>query len=850
MKTLVLKVLALFFLAAVASAQTFTSSTVASFPASMNAGVSPIPVTAGGDRGSYGMAQTGGGAPASATLATTADFYVAPNGDDSWPGLLSKPFRTLDRARLAVQTLKSQVSGRTITVFIRNGTYFLPSTWSFTSVDSGTATTPIVYANYPGEAPVISAGQLLTNWVQTSNGRWQTTLPLGTYFTQLWVNGSRRYPARTTPNGYLYITGGYSTTGSKTTANQLAYDVPPVGGVPATMANLADVDLIVFEAWNVSHMRIASVNTTTRRITTTKSLTQSGYAGFIPGHHFLLANVKEALKQPGQFYLDRPTGTLTYIPMAGEVLISATIIGPHLQQILTASQLSYVTFHGLTFVHSDWPIPTDGYVGKQADSATPAAISMKNSTAVVFEGDTIAHTGAYGIEFQGTGSPGASPYLATFQDGLIYDTGAGGIRVGAKVTTCNTEANVPQYVYLGNNLITGGGRVLAASYGISVGDAHHVLVEHNEVSNFYNNGIAVGFNWNYACNRAHDNVVQFNHLHDLGQGVTSDIGAVYYLSGLNTGNAILNNKVHDIYHDPAGYGGWGLYTDQGALGVLVQNNLVYRTSDASLHANSSSTAPPTSTSPNLFKNNILVYGNMGAMDRHNDTTFLSFQFQNNVFFYDKQTIQFGYWYCQGKTVCTDYFQFDNNLYFDNAVVGGKPGRPFFKTPYADVNSIEQPPITWLGLAQWQALGEDVHSLFADPLFVNPAKDDYTLSPSSPAFSLGFVAFDPSQAGRLSTATLQSPAVTAGYPALLTGVYVMSPSAEASYANPVVFLAYATASAPITSMQISVDGVTKYTVSANSLRTSLSLTAGTRTVVVQAWDSNGKTYKRSETITVK
>ena len=788
--------------------------------------------------------------PSAAASTTTADFYVATNGNDTWPGTLSQPFLTVDRARLAVQTLKTQVSGRTITVLIRAGTYFLPSTWTFTSLDSGTPTTPILYANYPGETPVISGGQLLTGWVSNSSGQWQTTVPSGTYFTQMWVNDSRRYPARTTPNGYLYITAGYSTTGSKTTANQIAYDVPPAGGVPATMANLGDIDLILFEAWNVAHLRISSVNTTTRRITTTKALTQNGYSGFIPGHHFLLANVKEALKQPGQFYLDRPTGTLTYIPQAGEVLSTASIIRPNLQKILTANQLSYVTFQGLTFAHSDWPIPTNGYVATQADTATPAALSLTNSTGVVFEGDTIAHTGAWGIEFLGPGTPGgASPYLSNFQDGLIYDTGAGGIRVGTKVTTCNTDATVPQYVYVGNNLITGGGRVLAGSYGISVGDAHHILVEHNEVSDFYSNAVAVGFNWNYACNFAHDNIVQFNHLHDIGQGVTSDMGGVYFLSGLNTGNAILNNKVHDVNHDPVGYGGWGLYTDQGAMGVLVENNLVYRTSDASLHVNSSPTAPPASTPPNLFKNNILVYGGMGAMARHNDTTFLSFQFQNNVFFYNKQTIQYGYWYCQGNTVCTDYFQFDDNLYYDNAASGGKPARPFFKTPYADVNSIEQPPITWLGLAQWQTQGEDVHSMFADPLFVNAAADDYTLSANSPAFGLGFVAFDPNQAGRLSTATLQAPAVGVAYPALLNGVFVMSPSWGSTYSNPVVFVAYAKGSSPITSMQVSVDGVSKYTVSADSLRTSLTLTAGTRNVVVQAWDSNGNTYKRSETITV-
>src|SRR5205823_6119155 len=138
---------------------------------------------------------------------------------------------------------------------------------------------------------------------------------------------------------------------------------------------------------------------------TTQTLNKNAiYSGFIPGHHFLLANVKEALKQPGQFYLDRPTGVLTYIPKAGEMLGSTTIIGPRLQQILTASNLGYVTFQGLTFAHSDWQVPPEGYLGGQADATTPAAVSLTNSNGVVFQGDTVAHTGAYGIEFQGPGT--------------------------------------------------------------------------------------------------------------------------------------------------------------------------------------------------------------------------------------------------------------------------------------------------------------------------------------------------------------------------------------------------------------------------------------------------------------
>jgi len=44
----------------------------------------------------------------------------------------------------------------------------------------------------------------------------------------------------------------------------------------------------------------------------------------------------------------------------------------------------------------------------------------------------------------------------------------------------------------------------------------------------------------------------------------------------------------------------------------------------------------------------------------------------------------------------------------------------------------------LALADWQALGYDGQSIIADPLFVDPDKDDYRLRPESPALKLGFV----------------------------------------------------------------------------------------------------------------
>ncbi|MGD1091884.1 MAG: hypothetical protein ABSB35_07800 [Bryobacteraceae bacterium] len=70
--------------------------------------------------------------------------------------------------------------------------------------------------------------------------------------------------------------------------------------------------------------------------------------------------------------------------------------------------------------------------------------------------------------------------------------------------------------------------------------------------------------------------------------------------------------------------------------------------------------------------------------------------------------------------------------------------------------------TYYNFAGWRALGEDVQSVVQNPGFNNPAypADDYSLPKGSPG--VGFVEFDPTQAGR-SNPMINPPAVPAKFP---------------------------------------------------------------------------------------
>ncbi|MGE5670084.1 MAG: right-handed parallel beta-helix repeat-containing protein, partial [Fibrobacterota bacterium] len=101
--------------------------------------------------------------PVFSYAAIQATFYVAPDGDDSNPGTISAPFKTITAARDAVRTINASMTGD-IYVYLRGGVYPVESTIVLKPVDSGKNGFRVYYKAYEDEVPVISGAVKVTGW--------------------------------------------------------------------------------------------------------------------------------------------------------------------------------------------------------------------------------------------------------------------------------------------------------------------------------------------------------------------------------------------------------------------------------------------------------------------------------------------------------------------------------------------------------------------------------------------------------------------------------------------------------------------------------------------------------------
>lgn len=592
---------------------------------------------------------------------------------------------------------------------MRGGLYELPEPVKLIPEDSGAdAQHPLLIAAYKSEKAVLSGGRRVTGWhpVPDKPSLWQADVPAvregNWYFRQLFINGERKQRARTPNDGFFRINGP----SPQTQPVQFKFNPGEIKKAGPTMAT-----------WKLSPIWPGPIfacrsGPWTRRSNWSLSRVIHGHPTRRIERSIISRTLPTRWISPANGDLERKTGRLTYWAKPGEDPSKAEVIAARLPQLMVMQgdmtkqkPVHDVHFRDITFSHSDWTLGSSGYADTQAAIRTYGDFRAEGAVDCVVEDCTFSHLGNYAVEF------GRGCKRCKIIGNEMTNLGAGGVRLGeAEVRRNAFDMNQGHIVT--DNHIYHVGLVYPPAAGIFIIQSGQNRVAHNHVHDLFYTAISVGWTWGYRESPCRENIIEFNHLHDLGQFRLSDMGAVYTL-GPQPGTVVRNNIVHDV--NSFTYGGWGLYTDEGSTGIIMENNLVYRTKSAGFHQHYGK--------ENIIRNNIFAFGKESQLMRTRAEGHISFFFTNNIVYFDSGQLLGSNW--EGTN-----FVSEANLFFDARA-------------NASAATLRCGGVSF---AQWKERGHDTKSVFADPLFAAPDQYDFRLRPESPAFKLGFKPINLSNVG--------------------------------------------------------------------------------------------------------
>ncbi|GAB3905850.1 right-handed parallel beta-helix repeat-containing protein [Larkinella knui] len=650
-------------------------------------------------------------------------IYVAPSGNDKNPGTLQKPLATLTGARNRARLLRRQKPlTRPLEIVVRKGEYVLNEPLVLTTDDSGSETAPLVFKGEAGSTPVFYGGMRLNRFEKVSDDLWKTDVPdVRRYdwsFEQLYINGQRAIRAQTPNDGFFQPKTVTETVLSKGTgpfadfaAQKITVPLESLNwlsGLPEADLNQAVVTF--YHNWDNTRKPVLAVS----KADTALYITGEGmkpWNKITNQSLFVLENLKAALDAPGEWFLEK-TGTLYYRPRPGETIDKITAFAPVNEKFVIikgdetgGKRVKNIRFENLSFQIAGYRMSPFGVEPEQAAARVEATVQLDFADNIRFITCEIAHTGGSGIWFRRACANGRVERC------YLHDLGASGVKIGETIIRPDSS-ELTHHITVDNNILRSGGYVFPCAVALIIFHGRDNVLSHNEIADFRYSGVSVGWVWGYAFSPSKRNRVEFNHIHHLGWGVLSDMGGVYTL-GVSEGTVVSNNVIHHIY--AFDYGGWGLYTDEGSTGIVLENNLVYACKSSGFHQHYGK--------DNLIRNNIFADNIKAQLQGTRVEPHRSFSFTNNIVYYNTGTLLSSNW-AKFNLVT------DQNCYWDARS----------KEPVFGKQSVQD----------WQLAGKDQHSIVANPGFVDPEAFDFRLKNTDVVNQIGFKPFDYSQAGVYGT----------------------------------------------------------------------------------------------------
>jgi len=705
----------------------------------------------------------------------SADFYVSLEGRDNWSGTLAEPndsqsdgpFATLTRARDAIRSSGENRAGDVL-VLIRGGTYRLAKTVDFGLEDSGHPGSTVTYAAYPGETPVFSSGQAITDWKPVTTA--PPGLPEKAFDKVKVANVSGRFHTlfdaegmlpRARSRGFIPLKGG--------SRNELHFPAGRLKNWP----NVEDIEIVVrpHHAWIVNILPLKSVDEQKQIARTSIDAT---YA--MNPLHFLkttnscwVENALEELDEPGEWALNTQTGKLYLWPRN-----DSPILAPTLKELIRIEgkidkegprdiPVTNLCLRGLTFTHGErFSIAPDD-AGLQHDwdmhDKANALVRLRGTERCTIQQCHFAHSGGSAIRVDLHGR-----YNVIDSNVIEHMGGAGVLLCGYGPGT--KDVNGGNVIF--NNHIHHTGRIHSHSPGIMLWQSSENRVANNLVHNTPYTGIILsGCMTDFFRRqgrelgrtiRRHEigslpknpkqedvlpylhtrgNQIERNEIHHAMEMLGD--GNAIYIRGAGSGNVIRRNYIHHLVAPMIMQA--AIRTDGGQRDTLIAENLIYKCTSQGI----------------LMKLNTRVENNIvadiiapprGYYLSVREGPLTGATIQRNIFY-------------SSSDVCT---------FIDELPPGkgrtseDRRGRALARSKDADTDHniyycASDPALGEQMLEKQRRDGVDTQSLAVDPLFVDPANGDFRLSLDSPALRLGFAGWDHTKAGLIkedSSEHLQEP----------------------------------------------------------------------------------------------
>lgn len=656
-------------------------------------------------------------------------LYASPDGAEGGSGALSDPM-SLEGAKEHLKEFKN--SNKSAVVYLLGGTYSFNEMLSFTADDMGNVT----YKAYNNQLVEFSGASAVTGFIEadvngvkvfkkkldTTNNDW--------YFKSVFSDKGKLSITRYPESGYFTVKATAPEDDLFTAENtpwefslgQRSF-IFNKEDIPFEFKNKEDVNVRILHYWHDELSGISALDMEKGKLTMSRPSSMM----ISDIDRFYFENVFEALNTAGEYYVDRAEGTLYYVPFEGETAESLVLYGSRLDKLIDINGVNGICFEGVRFTRTDWVYPeADGmYLGSwydennvdfpQAAMFVDGVVSVQYAENIHFRNCEFKYLGGTAIKMK-NGVKNSSVENCYFEEIAATAVFVGGGNCMPE------EADYTQNITIKNNEIYKYGRKFFCGIGIHVTFCDTAEIVNNEIHDGYYTGVSVGWVWGYAYHATKNINISRNLIYNIGQGWLSDMGGIYML-GKQPGTRLTENVIHNVAADPGegGYGGWGIYLDEGSSFMDVEKNLVYCCGNQSFNTHYGE--------GNVIRNNIAALSGEGLVSPgvEKGETHATGIYYNNIFLTkDKapiyiEMLRTAHFYDNGNIMWS--LTEGDELYFENV---------------DDTYSLK--------IAQKKGF---VHSpVVADPLFKDALNYDFTLAENSPAFEANFEAWDYSVAGTL------------------------------------------------------------------------------------------------------